>query len=55
MTVSGNEADCGPFTSPCKGEVGREASGRGSAAVRFGTPFQGKGVRSLPDFEGPIE
>jgi very-short-patch-repair endonuclease len=36
MTVGESKADCGPFTSPCKGEVGREASGRGSAAVRFG-------------------
>jgi very-short-patch-repair endonuclease len=28
-------SDGGRFTSPCKGEVGREASGRGSAASRF--------------------
>jgi very-short-patch-repair endonuclease len=34
MTASGG--DYGPFTSPWKEEVGREASGRGSAAVRFG-------------------
>jgi very-short-patch-repair endonuclease len=36
MTVSRDEADGAAFTSPWKGEVGREASGRGSAAVRFG-------------------
>ena len=30
-----SRVDDGAFTSPCKGEVGREASGRGSAAVRF--------------------
>jgi very-short-patch-repair endonuclease len=36
MTTSDtSRVDGGTSTSPCKGEVGREASGRGSAAVRF--------------------